>query len=45
MFWWTASAVPRYHDLAHLLLRRNDLDELAELAAQVAPAALHVLDQ
>src|SRR6185437_10559790 len=28
-----------------LLLRRNDLDELAELAAQIAPAALHVLDE
>ena len=27
------------------LLRRDDLDELAELAAQVAPAALDVLDQ
>ena len=30
---------------AALLLRRDDLDELAELAAQVAPAALDVLDQ
>ena len=27
------------------LLRRDDLDELAELAAQVAPAALDVLDE
>jgi len=27
------------------LLRRNDLDELAELAAEVTPAALDVLDQ
>ena len=31
--------------LADLLLRRHHLDELAELAAQIAPAALHVLDQ
>ena len=31
--------------LPHLLLRRDDLDELAELAAQVAPAAMDVLDQ
>ena len=30
---------------ADLLLRRNQLDELAELAAQIAPAALDVLDQ
>ena len=30
---------------AALLLRRDDLDELAELAAQVAPAALDVLDE
>ena len=45
MFWWTASAVPRYQTGAELLLRRDDFDELAELAAQVAPAALHVLDE
>jgi hypothetical protein len=31
--------------LARLLLRRDHVDELAELAAEVAPAALHVLDQ
>jgi hypothetical protein len=31
--------------LRPLLLRRHHVDELAELAAQVAPAALHVLDQ
>ena len=31
--------------LADLLLRRNHFHELAELAAQEAPAALHVLDQ
>jgi hypothetical protein len=31
--------------LAHLLLCRHHVDEFAELAAQVAPAALHVLDQ
>ncbi len=37
--------MPRYHSLADLLLRRDDLDELAELAAQVVPAALHVLDE
>ena len=30
---------------ADLLLRRDHLDELAELAAQVAPAVLHVLDE
>ena len=36
------AAIPH---LADLLLRGNDLDELAELAAQVAPAALDVLDQ
>ena len=30
---------------AELLLRRNDLDEFAELAAQVTPAALDVLDE
>src|SRR5688572_8914887 len=36
------TAVP---DLAELLLRRHDVDELAELAVQVAPAALHMLDQ
>ncbi len=29
----------------HLLLGRNDLDELPELPAQVAPAALDVLDE
>ena len=45
MFWYTASAVPRYQCGPDLLLRRNHLDELAELAAQVAPAALDVLDQ
>ena len=31
--------------LAHLLLRGHHVDELAEFAPQVAPAALHVLDQ
>jgi hypothetical protein len=31
--------------LSYLLLRGDDVDELAELAAQVAPAALHMLDQ
>ncbi len=31
--------------IAHLLLGRNDLDELAEFAAQVTPAALDVLNQ
>jgi hypothetical protein len=36
------AAVP---DRAFLLLRRDGLDELAELAAQVAPAPLHVRDQ
>src|SRR5688572_20811402 len=36
------AAVP---DLAELLLRRHDVDELAELAVQVTPAALHMLDQ
>ena len=30
---------------AELLLRRYDFDEFAELAAQVAPAVLHVLDE
>ena len=30
---------------AHLLLCGDNLDELAELAAQVAPAAVDVLDQ
>ena len=36
------AAIP---DLAELLLRRNDVDELAELAVQVTPAALHMLNQ
>ena len=36
------AAIP---EVADLLLRRDHLDELAELAAQVAPAALDVLDQ
>ena len=36
------AAIP---EVAHLLLRRDHLDELVELAAQVAPAALDVLDQ
>ena len=36
------AAIPVHADL---LLRRHHVDELAELAAQVAPAALHVLDQ
>ena len=36
------AAIPRRADL---LLRRHHLDELAELAAQIAPAVLHVLDQ
>ena len=36
------AAIP---DLAELLLRRHDVDELAELAVQVAPAALHMLNQ
>ena len=36
------AAIP---DLAKLLLRRNDVDELPELAVQVAPAALHMLNQ
>ena len=36
------AAIP---DFAELLLRRNDVDELAELAVQVAPAALHMLNQ
>ena len=37
--------MPRYQIGPELLLRRDHLDELAELASQVAPAALHVLDQ
>ncbi len=45
MFWYSASAVPRYQSGPRALLRRDDLDELAELAAQVTPAALDVLDQ
>jgi hypothetical protein len=36
------AAIP---DLAELLLRRDYIDELAELTVQVAPAALHMLDQ
>jgi hypothetical protein len=36
------AAVPNF---AELLLRRHDIDELAELAVQIAPAALHMLDQ
>ncbi len=36
------AAIP---NLAELLLRRNDVDELAELAVQIAPAALHMLNQ
>ena len=36
------AAIP---NLAELLLRRHDVDELAELAVQVAPAALHMLNQ
>ena len=36
------AAIP---DFAELLLRRNDVDELAELAVQVPPAALHMLNQ
>ena len=36
---------PAIPEVAELLLRRNDFDELAELAAQVAPTALDVLDQ
>ena len=37
--------MPRYQCVADLLLRRYQLDEFAELAAQIAPAALNVLDQ
>ena len=36
------AAIP---DFAELLLRRHDIDELAELAVQVAPAALHMLNK
>ena len=36
------AAVP---ELTELLLRRHDVDELAELAVQIAPAALHMLNQ
>ena len=36
------AAIP---NLAELLLSRNDVDELAELAMQVTPAALHMLNQ
>ena len=36
------AAIP---NLTELLLRRHDVDELAELAVQVAPAALHMLNQ
>ena len=37
--------MPAIPEVAELLLRRNDFDELAELAAQIAPTALDVLDQ
>ncbi len=37
-----SAAIPM---LADLLLRRNELHELSQLAAQIAPAALNVLDQ
>src|ERR1700758_4779740 len=36
------AAIPEGPDL---LLRRDGLDELAELPAEVAPATLHVLDE
>jgi len=36
------AAIP---DGSQLLLRRHHLDELPELAAQIAPAVVHVLDQ
>ena len=44
-FWYTRIGGAAVPEVAHLLLRRDHLDELAELAAQVAPAALDVLDQ
>ena len=44
-FWKTASAVPRYQSVRDLLLRRQQLDELAEPAVEETPAALDVTDQ
>ena len=46
MFWYTASAVPRYQRvLRHALARRQDVEAFVALGAKEIPAALQMADQ